>query len=1159
MSNFRRINTEKLSLSLVDDLTQLCNRRFIYNNMPKIITEEEAFSKKTSVLMIDVDNFKNINDTFGHLVGDMILMELARVMKKSVADNGIVARYAGDEFLILLPGMDEDQAYKIGESILKDSSEFKWSTKDRDFKGQGLSIGVAAYPDDSVSMADLINCADQALYAAKKAGKNRIFHYKSVGEEIKNRIMVRQMLLRPPLVNRSEELGKMKEHYKISESGKKQSILLQGEPGTGKTRLLGEFAGWTEGQNVLFLFCKLEQKQDGGPLAALTELLRLLANLLGEDEFRDILAKLSPPELAEVLYLYPAAKKLIKNASVNNEPERRAKNIFSALCKIVVSAAREKTLVLVVDDINRANQITLQFFSTILGFSGIKKFLFIGAYGKEKAEDLKDLLATGVFTAIKLRPLEKDEVSQLIISIFHGIEFEPKQMEDIFTASKGNPLLLCEILRNLVEKGHIQYKDGRWRLTDIGTEDIPDSLSDAAEHILRGLDDETREMLSMAAIMGGKVELDTLERFGGYKEGYLMELLDRATKAGIIRLPDPSCDSLSFSTESVRKIIADKVTAQKADLVHHKLAELIKQEYKDELPGQLDRLIYHLDLAKEDEAASKYKNIRQKLIKEFSLPAKLTDILEKQKETPVSIEELLEKPLSEASTRIAKDAILALRAAAIGTLLYPAGNSMRIDLENRAYQIMVKILKNDPTLTFSNTEGKILVNGYVPKHIDAKNIIGFTLISLMEDYGINSITFKRDLGQEEFAYFLYYLSNPEGDIAALLREKGVSHIKIDQVRYEKLSDVTMSAGGRGWVPSIAELTKDSLLDMPLEQYFDPKVSNKMDLIAEALILAKNNEKIKSIVDRFSEGLNAGNIEDESAIAEGAIKLGESLLVYEKSDLLEILIKAMLNRFNDTKQLKEFTKLCDGLQTMAVHLIDKGSYSQAGTIINNLKAQITADSKRAPEQKKIVEDGLHKIAHPKVVEALMTAFRAKLRSGDPTNITDILESLGEYALDSMLDILTQEEPREKDPFELFVIRNSVAMMLKKIGQPAEDALKRMLNTSKRSHVIRNVIEMFGYIGNKEFVPLIAPFLDADSLQVRRQCVVTLKKIGTTESLKILIEALKDKSDDIKQAAALAIEELADDSFINELNPLLKNKSAENMVRGIIQKIQTKKKK
>ncbi|MCX5665598.1 MAG: diguanylate cyclase [Candidatus Omnitrophica bacterium] len=1157
--DFHSINIEKLPLSLVDDLTQLCNRRFIYNNMPQFITRDEASARKTFIFMIDVDNFKHTNDTFGHLVGDMVLMELARIMKKSVAENGIVARYAGDEFLILLPGQGEEQAHKIGEAILQGASEFKWSAKNKTFKGQGLSIGIAVYPDDNVSMIELINCADQALYAAKKSGKNKIFHYRSVSKEIKNSTIMQQRLLRPPLADRKEELDNIKEHYKIAESAKKHGILVEGESGIGKTRLLEEFASWIEKQNSFFLFCKLEQKEDSGPLAALTELLRLLAGSLGVDALRGVLAKLSPSELAEILSLYSPAKDLVKNASVKIEPERRAENLFSGLRKILVSAAGDKTLVLAVDDLHRANQVTLQFFSGLLGASDLAKFLFIGTYDKESGEKLNVLLTGNISTTVKIGPLVKDDINQLIVSIFPDIKLELKQVDNMFKVSKGNPLLLCEILKNLVEKGHIKYEDDVWKIKDIGIKDIPDSLSDAIKPALGDLDDETRELLSTMAVMGGKVELGILKDFSGFKEGYLMELLDRAIKAGIIKLPDSSYDSLSFRSESARKALADKVSVQKAGSIHHKLAGLIEQEYKDELPAQLDRLISHLDLAKEKERSLRYKNIGQKLNEEFFPPAV---------DRPVSVEEELEKPLSQASTKIVKDSVLALRAAIIGTLLYPIGNSMRVDLENKAYEMMLNILKNDPTLTISIIDGTVLVNGYAPKYLNIKDTIGFTLVSLMKDYGISSITFKRDLEREELACLLHYFANLEDEstqregLVELLKKRGVSHIKIDQVRYEKLSKISKAIGAKGasrGTSSIIELPKDGLLDMSVEQYSDPKISGKLGLIAEALILGKNNEKVKNIVDKFSEDLNAANAEDRSAVAEGAVKLGESLLIYEKSDLLDTLIKAMLNRFDGAKQSKEFSKLCNGLQEMAVRLIDKRNFNQAGMIIDHFKAQAAVDSKRAPEQKKIVEDGLHKIAHPKVVEALISAFREKIKSDNPADITDFLGSLGEYSLDPMLNILTLQELHEKDPFELFVMRHSVAMILKQIGRPAIEALNRMLVTDKRSFVIKNIIEVFGYIGSKEFLPNLAPFIHADSIQVRMQCVGTLKKIGSIESLKILAEALKDTNEDIRQAASSAIAQLADESFIKELRPFLADKSTENIARITIQRIQITKKK
>ena len=1109
--------------------------------MPKIITDDKSFAKKTSLFMIDVDDFKKINDTFGHLVGDMILIKLAKIMEDSVAEKGIVARYAGDEFLILLPGQEEDQAQRIGEAVLQDVSQFKWSAQNKNFTGQGLSMGIAFYPNDSASMTQLINCADQALYAAKKAGKNKIFHYKAVSKEIKDRVILEQTLLKPPLVDFKEEIESLREYYKVSDSGKKQGVLVEGYPGAGKTRILEEFAKWVDKQDAVFLFCRLEDKKDLSPLAAQAKLLSTTASSLGVDKFGKAIANLTPEELAEIVYLYPAAKEVIKDALVKGEPDRRAANLFSGMCKIFVNISSEKTLVLAVDDLHFAGQLTLQFFSILQDLSNIKKLLFIGTYDKESLENLKDLSAKDIFSTLKLKTLTKDEVSLLIASIFPGIKIESKIVESIFKTSKGCPLSLCELLKYLVENNKIQHEGGQWQLVDVNAKNMPQSIEGVIEPKLIKLDDETKEMLSAIAVMGGKIEMNMLEKFSGYNEGRLLELLDRALAAGLIKLPNLSDGSISFRTESFRGALADTVPPQKADLIHQKLAELTKENYQAKLLTQ----------------------------DEFSLSGKLKDILEKiekQKEAPVSIEEILERPLSEASTKLVKDAILTLRSSVIGTLLYPEGNSMRADMEDRAYGMMNKILQNDPTLTFSNVEEKMLVNGYAPKYIDIKGTAGFTLSGLMEDYGISSITFKQGMKKEEFLCFLHCLSRSEeeigqsGGLADMLKKSNVSNIKIDQVRYAKLSTITkkvIEAGGsKGEMRSMAQLSKDKLLDLPVGQYLNPGISDKLGLIVEALLLSKNEEKVKGIVDKISGDLNAAGTADRSALTNGAIQLSESLIAYDKSSLYDILVSSLVNRFDETKQLKEFAQLCAGLRTIAVRLMDKGNFSQAGTIIKHFKEQIAMNSARPKEQKKIAQEELCKIANPRAVEALVDAFRESLKFGDNADISGVLTNIGEHALGSILNILTQEEVHDKDPLDLYIMRQSVAMVLKKMGQPAKDALKKML-TDSRDYVVRNTIEALGYIGGEDVAPLLYPFLHAASLKVRIQSVIALKRIGTKESLKVLMGALKDRNSDVREAASLAIAKLADLSFVKELNPLLTDKATEEIAKKTIQQIMKKK--
>ena len=460
-----------------------------------------------------------------------------------------------------------------------------------------------------------------------------------------------------------------------------------------------------------------------------------------------------------------------------------------------------------------------------------------------------------------------------------------------------------------------------------------------------------------------------------------------------------------------------------------------------------------------------------------------------------------------------------------------------------------------------------MVNGAEMKQIDAKSTIGFAFISLMKDYNISSITFKEGLGKQEFAYFLYYIASTEeeikrqGGIGALIKKGKITHIKIDEVKYEKLSTLTkkaIGAGGigKGGLASLAQLSKDSFLDMPVEEYLDPGVASKLDLITEAFLLDKKNEKVEKIVNKFSEKLNTEPAEDKSDIAEGAIQLSKPLITYEKFNLLETLTKALMTRSYRTEGQKEFAQLCAGLQTIANRLIDKENFGQAKVVIKHFKEQLDTGSTCTQDQKKVAEQEFQKIAHPKVTEALVNALRKKLDSSNYKNIAEILAELGEYALDSMLKLLTEEEDLKKEAFDLYIMRHSVAMILKKIGKPAKDALKGLL-ADNRAYVVKNAIEVLGYIGDKDVVGLLTLSLHAASYHVRMQCVLALKKIHTAESLESLIVLLKDADEKIKEAASAAIIEVADQSFKEKLTPLLRDASTKNIAEKTIQGIKTKK--
>lgn len=164
-------------LAITDGLTGLYVRRYFFDRLKEEANRSKRHRFHMSFLMADIDDFKKCNDTYGHLVGDAVLKEIARIMKENVREIDLVARYGGEEFAIALPETGREGARFAGERIRKKIEENMFKAYDERLKIT-VSIGTAVYPDDSAEVKDLIEKADAALYKAKRSGKNIVYSYK---------------------------------------------------------------------------------------------------------------------------------------------------------------------------------------------------------------------------------------------------------------------------------------------------------------------------------------------------------------------------------------------------------------------------------------------------------------------------------------------------------------------------------------------------------------------------------------------------------------------------------------------------------------------------------------------------------------------------------------------------------------------------------------------------------------------------------------------------------------------------------------------------------------------------------------------------------------------------------------------------------------------
>ncbi|MGK0299055.1 MAG: diguanylate cyclase (GGDEF)-like protein [Gammaproteobacteria bacterium] len=176
----RRIARGFMNLSYQDPLTQLYNRRYIFNLMDKLIANMPPGKGQLSIIMMDVDNFKIINDTHGHAMGDKVLCKMSEICQTALRHGNDIGRIGGEEFLVVVPRESEHQTRLIAERLRTTIEKTHVVSDSNEEIRFTVSIGVAQINKDCTDTATLFKKADEALYRAKEEGKNRIVEYQTL-------------------------------------------------------------------------------------------------------------------------------------------------------------------------------------------------------------------------------------------------------------------------------------------------------------------------------------------------------------------------------------------------------------------------------------------------------------------------------------------------------------------------------------------------------------------------------------------------------------------------------------------------------------------------------------------------------------------------------------------------------------------------------------------------------------------------------------------------------------------------------------------------------------------------------------------------------------------------------------------------------------------
>jgi len=160
-------------MTIIDGLTQIHNKRYLFEALEREIIRGRRHERDLSILMFDIDHFKRINDVHGHLAGDFVLKELARIVQSRIRRDEVFARYGGEEFAIILPETSLEGSAQLGETLREKVAEHLYVFQADTIKVT-MSVGAAILQDTDRAANELIKRADEKLYEAKNGGRNRV-------------------------------------------------------------------------------------------------------------------------------------------------------------------------------------------------------------------------------------------------------------------------------------------------------------------------------------------------------------------------------------------------------------------------------------------------------------------------------------------------------------------------------------------------------------------------------------------------------------------------------------------------------------------------------------------------------------------------------------------------------------------------------------------------------------------------------------------------------------------------------------------------------------------------------------------------------------------------------------------------------------------------
>ncbi len=784
------------ALIFEDYLTGLNNRRFLLHYLKHNIDWNHLDQQPVSLMMVDIDHFKRINTQYGHAVGDQVLIHIAGIIKSVSREKAIPGLYAGDVFLLLLPGKTKENAVKLAaELFYQINSNVFFSPDAGAVIPLTVSIGIATAPAEAATSDELMEQAHNALFHAKQTGRNR---YADAGMVTRQAV---HYLENAGIVGRKSQFDQISMALKKFAEGQNQMIIIDGGPGMGKTSFLSTIHRNLEKTKLNTLRVSGIPQESFRPYYLASQIAIKLMNQR-EDKGIGILDSMNENELGFLSQVIPQLD--VSPIQMPKDEEQYRNAIFRSFAKFFIALIGKHPLIVLVDDLHYCDPASLHLFHFIVR-SNVIRFFLCGTASEEKLTKAKSLPLELFRTAygqelnilsITLTPLTVDDIGKFLNMTFPGIDMPMRLIRELTDLTQGNPLFMMEILRKMISDQKIMQSGRQWKMARLDKKYFPKSLEEIVMHKMDLLDDESKRFLECAAAFGESISLSMLTGSYNEKSSKIHDFVSRGVAQGIVRSNfEENDENIIFASKSIREAIYGAMDPDHKKNLHEEIGVYHEKLYKQDLLPSASPLAYHFKRSDDVQKAAVYSKLQEEYEKKIfnareAAQYSLDDTSEPEASFKSGIEELGEIPLNREGLALIPKLFRAFLVAVRNIRLYPIDSKSVENALDHAQILTQQILVHVERLSIITEKQNILINSQL---LEAKDFIPIAekIIELWDRIQLKSLTFCRGFSETEFKDILEIISRIEPkDITLdfwkrLIENKGFKYIFPRQIQYTK--------------------------------------------------------------------------------------------------------------------------------------------------------------------------------------------------------------------------------------------------------------------------------------------------------------------------------------------------------------------------------------